>query len=267
MRASVLLCLVAVAVLAVLPASADISIGSAARQAGMGGAGLAIMDNPSKTAYVNPAALAYCGSYFKFPTLDWRYEGPSLDTIIDAVQDAEEATVETAIYYAQQLGRQTTELGLSSELGLKIGPVEVGARGYCRGILEPNQLLKDWVANPVTPAPADGAAASMQVAAMYSLPSVGYAQTLPIFDKKRGLNLGTLAVGGRWHLWHSASTYGDVSWAGGTATSNVLDEPIEDTDWSLDLGTLFSPALVPNLTVAAVFTLSLIHISEPTRPY
>jgi len=247
--------LLAIAVVAAAPAAADLSFGSAARQAGMGGAGLAIVENASKTAFLNPAALAYTGSYFRFPSLDWRYRGAPLGDIIDKAIQGGDISGSDATQWAQDFASQETQFALTADLGFKIGPVEIGARGYGRALLTPDAVLQEWGQLGAIGDPPADAFADVRAAAVYSLPSIGFAQKLETIDKNTGQSRGTIAVGARMHWLHSMDAGGTVTFDGvGGATDDLPASPIENSDWSLDAGVMFSPVQVPNLTVAAVAT-------------
>ncbi len=220
----------------------------------MGGAGLAIVDNAGKTAFLNPAALAYTGSYFRFPSLDWRYRGAPLGDIIDKAIQGGDISGSDADTWARDFASQETQFALTADLGIKIGPVEIGARGYGRALLRPDAALQAWSLTS-DPDPPVGAYADVRAAAVYSLPTIGFAQKFEMIDKNTGQSRGTIAVGARMHWLHSVESLGTITYNGsGVDPTNTVAEVPENSDWSLDAGVMFSPVQVPNLTVAAVAT-------------
>ena len=252
----VLLALAALVASAAAPASADFSFGSAARQAGMGGAGLALIENANKTAFLNPAALAYTGSHFRFPTFDWRYRGASLSDIISEAMSGGDLDPSEAEDWAREFASRETQFALTADLGLKVGPIEIAARGLGNAVVVPDPALQTWAAGGSSDDPTNDAYADIRAAAIYSLPSIGFAYKFDLMNKGKNVRQGELAIGARLNWLHSKyheeRVVYDSSQPDGYRRENLLDS--DDSDWSLDLGTIFSPAQVPNLTVAAVVT-------------
>ena len=92
MRKTLGVCAVIVAAALLLsshPARADVSMGYEARYVGLGGAGLALIDNPTQAALVNPAALSLRPTRFgiQYPNLGFRLDGTGLGSVLNTLSD------------------------------------------------------------------------------------------------------------------------------------------------------------------------------------
>jgi len=188
---------------------ADINFGGYARSIGMGGAGLAVVDDPVAAGAINPASYALKSPGFRlmWPSLDLRMEGTSLSNLLDVIGETSDATGENAVEIARLLGKQDTKIEVGLYGGFAAGPVVITADGQANVILHPEDAFRNWAttgevtdlgryAGFVTANTAgsgftvdyqglnnalasDGYAANLSGMAVYSLPAVGVGFKLP----------------------------------------------------------------------------------------
>lgn len=253
--------LVVLLALALSAAHADLNFGSYAKAVAMGGAGLAVIDDPLASGAVNPAAYAVKSPRFRlmFPSLDYRFEGTSLGQLMDLSNEVSNTSGDSAVTLAQKLGKQNTNVELDGLMGFSLGPVVVTADGQANVGLVPSAAFKSWANNPnaIDWAPyvnGDGTAnlAALQNAftaqvngqLVTSLPSVAMGFKVP---KHERMNVGIRAK-----LLHStvkqqtvvpsadttASLTGGVpSVTLGLDTSDITT--VEDTGFGMDVGFIY----------------------------
>jgi len=220
----------------------------------MGQAGLAVIDDPAKTAFVNPAALVYKKSYFRWPSLDYHIRGTGLGEVIGKLSEQSNLSASEAVDLVRDFAARETEMALTADLAFKTGPVEVAVRGMGNALVQPNSALQNWANTGGGTLPADGEA-TVTGGAIYSLPSVAWAGKWETKNEKTKEVTGMLALGVRAHFLHSVYRQERV-----TVNDTTLQlEPAtladtSDNDWSLDAGVIFTPAQSPDTTVALVAT-------------
>ncbi|MBI3945097.1 MAG: conjugal transfer protein TraF [Armatimonadetes bacterium] len=233
-----------------LPARADLSFGYEARLIGMGGAGLAIIDNPTQAALVNPAALSLPRSRrldVEWPNFGWRVEGVNVWDALGKLSDFSVSASEALEMYNDfRDARDGVSIGVNSGMGLAVGPVDFRLRSQSRHRL-----------NSVTVAPSGSSvAASADVfGATYLAPSVGFGFRAPgaLREKLGGgdLHLGFRAKAARTYYNHwvvQQDTAGNVTTQQPTGADDRTS--LHDTKIGLDVGLLWQPAALPRTTVA-----------------
>jgi len=145
-----------IAALAAAPAAADVNFGAYARTIGMGGAGLAVVDDVFASGIANPAAYALKSPGFRlmFPSFDFRIEGASLSDLLDAASDTAD-TSKNAVKLARELGKQNTKVDLGVNTGFAIGSMVITADGQAQVILEPGAGYRNWAITGEVSSPAD----------------------------------------------------------------------------------------------------------------
>lgn len=126
-------------------AHADFNYGTEARSIAMGGAGLAVIDDPVVTGAINPAAYAVKKPGFRmmFPSVDFHTEGTSLSNLLDVTSDIN-ASGDNAINLAKKLGEQDTSVQIASNLGLTFGSMAIVVDGQYNADLTPSEGYKAW---------------------------------------------------------------------------------------------------------------------------
>lgn len=230
------------------PARADLSFGYEARLIGMGGAGLAIIDNPTHAALVNPAALALPRSRrldVEWPNFGWRVEGLKVLDALSKLSDFSLSAAEALEMYNDFKDVQDgVSIGIHSGMGIALGPFDVRLRSQSRYRLN-NVALGG-----------SGAGITADVlGATYLAPSVGFGFHAPtmLVEKMGG---GDLCFGFRaktartyynhWVVQRDAS--GHVSTQAPTSAGDSAS--ISSTKIGLDFGLLWQPAIAPRTTVA-----------------
>ena len=140
-----LLVLLFVALSACVNAS-DIDVGSTARSAALGGAGLALGDEFSSTAVVNPAAPAVRGDKFRFvyPGLGFHSKGASFGDILDSIDSLSSGSDSAAIDLIDQFGKNKTTLAVDLTTGFA-GQFGVGISAEAKGVIRPGTAVREWV--------------------------------------------------------------------------------------------------------------------------
>jgi hypothetical protein len=177
----------------VLPVWADLSFGGSP-SAGMGGAGLAVIQSPTAQSFQNPAVIAYVkGFRFGAGNIDTTVQGASLDRLIDDLEFRQGSITELgdAARLLRKYAREDTRLLITGDLGIIASGVGISVGGIVDARLLPNTPLQNW-------ARTDGNIASIPANARADVIAVGVA-SLP--DITAGVRLpspqGDLAVGVR----------------------------------------------------------------------
>jgi len=217
---------------------ADLSFGSSAREMAMGGAGLALTDNPTASIARNPAALAYrSGFNFRWPNLAFRERGAAgLGDIIDKIsQTGGDISTEDALDLVRDFATNETTMQLNLQTGLTVANLDFASAGEGQIRVIPNELLREWASSPLpTPDPPDGAGATINAGAIYSLPSIAMARKVESLGGKNA----SFAVGARVNLLHSVAYNSTVEWQAGVGDVTP-EETLKETDWSADLGLIY----------------------------
>lgn len=142
----VLVTLFAVATMASAALAGDFNFGSYARNIAMGGAGLALTDDPSTSSVINPAAAAASGSRFQFivPSLDFHARGAALSDLRSRISELSGGGDDDAIILAEEFGKGPTTLSIGAATGFA-GPLGVTAEGEAQGIITPGESFSQWV--------------------------------------------------------------------------------------------------------------------------
>ena len=270
MKYITILAVAALAALAIGPACADVNFGAYARSVAMGGAGLAVVDNPTATGAINPAAYALKSPGFRllFPGVDFRMEGTSLSDLMDVARDVQDAKGESAIALARELGKRNTKVEVGAYAGFIAGPVAITADGQAAAELVPSDGFKswansessvDWVAELGDLGLAgiqDKYHADVTGRALVSLPSVGVGFKIP---NGRGLCAGLRVKFLRSTVRYQRVQPSDVDLTGQPEFEAVPQpgepEEVEDSGLGADVGFIYqTPGSKVQLTTALVLS-------------
>lgn len=149
MRKTLGVCAVIVAAALLLsshPARADVSMGYEARYVGLGGAGLALIDNPTQAALVNPAALSLRPTRFgiQYPNLGFRLDGTGLGSVLNTLSDLS-ITGGEALDIFRDFGDGTTKAQFNTAFGVAVSAVDLRARAQSHFQVTPGSLVRNFV--------------------------------------------------------------------------------------------------------------------------
>ncbi len=172
---------------------ADFSLGGSVNK-GMGGAGLAILRNPSAQCYLNPAAIAYVrGVRLGMGNFDVGVQGTSLNELSDALQFRQGGAVkiEEGARLLRRFADEDTRMALMGDFGLILNGAGVSVGGVLDARFLPNEPLRNWARSNGDPnnIPSNARGDIIALAAV-SLPDVMGGVRLP-------LQGGELAIGVR----------------------------------------------------------------------
>ena len=239
----------------------DISFGTFARYAAMGGAGLAVAEDGS-TSVINPAAAAASGEKltYIYPSIELHALGGSTRNVEGRIDDFMNASSLEVTNLARDFGRQTTTLNASGVLGFA-GTFGATLAAEAEGIVSPGANFRQWarLGAPTTGddlaawglindpwGPADLAAYASTLAdntyvagrLVYDLPAVSYSTGFDIPG-------GEIFVGGRLRWMHSEVRRRDISGpSDATSVGLASTELPSQIDEGLggDLGFIYKPA-------------------------
>lgn len=140
-----LFCLGACLAMATSANASDMNLGSYARSAAMGGAGIALADNAG-ASIINPAANAAMGAKFGFiwPSLDLNSRGATISELQNRTSEVSNTSGEDAIKLAEDFGKQRTSLNLGMATGIT-GTLGITAEGEAQGLINPGTDFQAWV--------------------------------------------------------------------------------------------------------------------------
>lgn len=135
----------AAALLCTAPARADISFGYEARYVGLGGAGLALVDNPTQAALINPAALSLRPMNFgiEWPNLAVRMRGADMGDAFDQIASGTIGAVK-ALDLARSLGQEPTRLEANLGMGVAASVLDLRARTQANIVITPGASFSRW---------------------------------------------------------------------------------------------------------------------------
>ncbi len=269
-----------VATMASLTCASDLNFGSYARSAAMGGAGLALTDDPSTSSVVNPAAGAATGARFQFvfPSLDFHTRGASFSDLRSRTSEVSGATDSDALSLIETFGKAPTTLAVGAVGGFA-GPIGVTAEGEAQGIITPGPAFSNWataglpktaadlstavgsgaISNAALVAAINSAISGGTISNMALLSSVLTAGTnvqakliyaIPAVSWSTGLkahNGGKLWVGARMRWLQSETHTWNIQQNAGTPgqidlqASEDLTQKAEDSGFGADLGLIYQP--------------------------
>ncbi len=127
------------------PARADLSFGYEARYVGLGGAGLAIIDNPTQAALVNPAALSLrpLGFGIQWPNFGFRWRGGGFGDALSHLASGSISTDE-ANDLARDLGSEPTRIEASLGFGLAASVADLRFRSLASVLVRPRAEFARW---------------------------------------------------------------------------------------------------------------------------
>ncbi len=258
-----ILLLVALCVVAAAAAPSygtDISFGTFARYAAMGGAGLAVSEDGS-TSVINPAAAAASGERLTiiYPSIELHALGGSTRNVEGRIDDFMNASSLEVTNLARDFGRQTTTLNASGVLGFA-GTIGATLAAEAEGIVSPGANFRQWALRGA-PTSADDLLAWGLIPDTTPASLATYASTLadntfvagrlvydlPAVSYSTGFNIpgGEIFVGTRLRWMHSEVRRWDISGTSGAAsvglTSTELPTRI-DEGLGGDLGFIYKPA-------------------------
>lgn len=176
-----------------LPTRADLTFGGDARALAMGGAGLALADQPEKTSRFNPAALALLTrrTSLYIPNIGLRASGIDLDETYKRLGSGR-LDADDAVELAREFGRRDADINLSADAGIRFQSIEVQANGFARARLLPNAAFRNWAesANGDVTRLTGAERADLLVAGVYALPAIGLGRRITLPDRPSDLLLG-----------------------------------------------------------------------------
>lgn len=225
-------------VLSTVPVFADLDFGQSARASAMGGAGLAVLDQPSATSSINPAALALVSrrTRFIFPSVGIRTQGTSVKKLVDNWDDITDSSLTSAISLAREFGSKPTFLSLEAHSGIEASAISVDAGVEALGGVFPNAAFATWVTNGTIPATPSDAKAQIAGSYLTLLPSFASGWKIP---QVAG---GKFYVGSRMRLIHSIHYTQNLQLEvpAGSALANIVADGAltrtEDNGFAMDLG-------------------------------
>jgi hypothetical protein len=129
-----------------LPVWADLSFGGSP-SAGMGGAGLAVIQSPTAQSFQNPAVIAYVqGFRFGAGNIDTTVQGASLNRLIDDLEFRQGSIteLEDAARLLRKYAREDTRLLITGDFGIIASGVGISVGGIVDARLLPNAPLQNW---------------------------------------------------------------------------------------------------------------------------
>jgi len=255
MNKTVLLALVAFAiVILALPAFTDVDFGGYARSSAMGGAGLAVLDDPLATALINPAAMALVPRTlaFQFPSLDLRVRGASISDLLDKSKDVSTSDTAGAISLAREFSRQTTQLDIDLHTGISMGTGAIAYGGQAIAQIVPNQQFINWAKGDNSSANALAARATVTGNAIAFLPSISMGCSVPQTS-------GKMYIGARGRVMRS------THYQQGVRLTDPIDgaidivqdgteTKIDDNGFGMDVGMIMCPEGSQQMTYGLVVT-------------
>ncbi|MDH7602334.1 MAG: conjugal transfer protein TraF [Armatimonadota bacterium] len=124
--------------------ASDINFGATARTMAMGGAGIALGDDASTTAVLNPAAPACAGAKvrFIFPGLDFHTVGASFSDLLDSV-DKLGGDEDDALSLVNDFAKQQTGLTFNMVTGFA-GPTGLTIEAQANALITPSAEAAKW---------------------------------------------------------------------------------------------------------------------------
>lgn len=242
-------------IFAATAASADVDFGTYARSLGMGGAGIALVDQPVITATLNPAAAGLLNrTHFVFPSLSMRSQGASVNYLQEHLKNTYDLDGDGAIQLARDLGKNDTRLDMDFVTGLTVGSIGITADAQAVASVTPSQAFKDY-ANGIAINQSDygNVYADVRGQAVWSMPAIALATRVKSIKPESGnLYLGTRLKMLR-GIARSERVF--VDQANSLAQGRIVLDTITNTDsdemgFGADIGALWSPAGKGNLTYA-----------------
>jgi len=239
------------------------SFGSDARTVGMGGACIALSDDPIVAVRANPAAMAATrtGERFILPSLDLRARGATLDDVRSWLSELASLDSTDAFSLMTAFGSHRTTLDVSAFTGVA-GSWGLTVEGEAQGIVNPSTSFSSWVnaGEPVTPA---GLAAAGLIPDTSAASVSGFAAKLNNSSNAQGrvvyslpaVTLGTKVESNTGKLWFGAKTkllrsdfrqytLQSTSDAAGIQVGLAQSENKSSTGVAVDVGLLFQPSEV-----------------------
>jgi hypothetical protein len=253
------------------------SFGSDARTAGMGGACVALSDDPIVAVRVNPAAMAatMTGPRLIIPGLDLRAKGVSLSEVRSRVSELVGVGDTEALSWLTTFAHGRTILDASGFTGMA-GSWGVTLEGEAQGIVNPSGTLSSWV-NAGQPTSPGGLASAGLIPDSSPASVAGFAAALNNSSDAQGrvvyslpaVTLGAKLDSSTGRLWFGAKAKwlrGDYrrfalrasSDAAGMQVGVVQTDSRSSAGVSFDLGLLFQPS-----EVGAQFGLVVQNVINP----
>jgi len=242
--AALIACLVAS-----LPAAADITLGTSARSAAMGGAGIASGD--AQGAGTNPAFLADSDMLLGiiWPSVSAGADGAA--GLLDAVKLISNATVDSGKAWdmLKKAGAGTTTVEMSATAGLALPRADLLTSAALHTEITPNTDFSSWLKSGATGDLPSTARADVYAGGTTSLPSLGIGFHLPVMR----IMPGTTSVGFRVkpsRLYYSHYVF-DPEHPRGTPGEEMGGKSyLANSSFSADAGIIFSPKKADKLHLA-----------------
>ncbi len=238
----------------------EFSFGSDARTVGMGGACIALSDDPIVAVRVNPAAMAATSTRPRFiiPSFDLRSKGATLSEVRSRLSELSDMGSLDALELMKTFSGGRTYLDVSAYTGVA-GSWGLTVEGEAQGIINPSPVLSAWVGagQPTTPAGLaaaglipDSSAASVSAFAaslnnsantqgklVYSLPAVTLGTKLDSSAGRLWFGVKTKLLTGKFKQYVLQSTSNTAGIQVGVAQTDNRSS----TGISADVGLLYQP--------------------------
>lgn len=250
MRKSLLTSSLAIALVSAGFAGNDFQIGGPSAF-GLGGAGLALLNNPVQNYRLNPAMLAYGPNSFQFsfPSVGVRLDGISVSDLRDNFGSITSGGIsnDKLVSFSKTFGQRTIDVGADAQIGIYTNHLGIQLVGNGTASTVPNAALRAYNPNGGG-APADGSQLDAYGQA-YSSINVGYA----ILKHKQE---GAIAYGATAKFIHGYYAHKIVAYAGGNGSvANGSEmggaDTLDQTGVGVDLGAIYASSKVPGLTYGA----------------
>lgn len=246
--------LIALLLLLVLPAFADVTLGANARAVAMGGAGLASGD--AAEAETNPAFLADAGMRLGviWPNIATRMQGPaSLGDAIDLIGDSK-LSLDKAVELVSEVGTGPTTLDAAMSAGLALPYSDLRVSAAMRTVVTPNTEFADWVKGGMSGSLPSTALADVKAAGIVTLPSIGVGTYVPGLPGRTAVGVRLKPMQAYYTRYtFDATNLDENGWPVGTLAPEMGGKDyLKETSFGADLGVMFTPDGNPNLHIAGV---------------
>lgn len=225
---------------------ADFIIGSQARSAAMGGAGLAMVTQPVNGQQINPAALAYSDVPYAitWPGAGVRFKGVSFNEARKLTDNVVRLNSGDVSRIARTLSDGPARVDFHSAGGVTLMNQNIGYEAQGRAHADPDAQLRAWASNSANPL--TGATSDVTAASVVTLPALAFAGS-PAYED------GKLSVGARLRFQKVTGRVQRVTFTSEAGDTTVADiETQNKRGVAADLGAIYEPYDQNGVTFAVV---------------
>lgn len=227
-------------------ARADLILGSHARSAAMGGAGLALVNQPVNAQQSNPAALAYSDVPYSitWPGAGVRFNGVSFSEARRLTNNVVRLNSGDITRIARTLADGPARVDFHSAGGITLLNQNIGYEVQGRAHADPDAQLRAWASNSANPL--TGATSDVTAASVVTLPALAIAGS-PAYED------GKLSVGARLRFQKVTGRVQRVTFTSEAGDASVTDiETQNKRGVAVDLGAIYEPYDQNGVTFAVV---------------